>query len=188
MRFSEKLQKLRKKNNLSQELLAEKLNVKIEDLIGLNNNASLISEVYHKQNFKKCCKFLILTSIIFLVPILYFLWVGNVSLKALTATLAIKCASVISNEDLSAIFLSSWNVFKIYIIEFIAYCILLLINYILYSKKCKKTLIVLNSFFFIITFYYLIQTIMGQFESYDIFIFTFASIIGFIFTYKLFKK
>lgn len=164
-------------------LLSKVLNTSINDILNLKeDNNNEVKKIYQKNNLKNNILKIIYLSIIFIVPIVYFMYAGYVSISSLTA-------EVINNND---IIIASHNAYKYFLIStiefFIYYVLLIILNYILYLKKCFKSLLIINTIFFLIAIISIIEIILKQNLSYDFLIFLVSAIFGYIMAYRLKKN
>ena len=164
-------------------LLSKVLNTSINDILNLKeDNNNEVKKIYQKNNLKNNILKIIYLSIIFIVPIVYFMYAGYVSISSLTA-------EVINNND---IIIASHNAYKYFLIStiefFIYYVLLIILNYILYLKKCFKSLLIINTIFFLIAIISIIEIILKQNLSYDFLIFLVSAIFGYIMAYNLKKN
>ena len=147
----------------------------------------------NKKNLSKSEKIInyILLGSVFIVPLLFFLWVGHISISAVGANIhtTLELTNEESNEILSII-INAWNVFKIMSYEYIIYCVLLILNYIFYKKRYKLLLLIFNVIIligfigdFIINF---VQN--KEFYNFDLLLFVVNSLIGLYYTYRLYKE
>lgn len=171
-------------------LLADALNCSVDSLIGLPNNF----KVYQKKNPKNSILKVILICIVLILPVIFFLWAGYVSLSALLAGIYTnsnieKCLANLSTSEQTTLFIEPWNLLKIYAFEYIVYIIFFLINFIFYKKNCQKILIILNSLILVILLINIILGILnGDFYNYDYLMFVVCSIIGIILGINLNNK
>lgn len=133
----------------------------------------------------------VLLSSVFLVPLLFFLWAGYISISSIGAN--INVILDLTNEEITKIISmlnNTWYVFKIMAFEYIIYCLLLILNYIFYKKKYKVLLLVFNVIALIVCIIDFILNFVqnGMFYNYDILIFAISSLIGLYYAYKLFKE
>lgn len=164
-------------------LLSKVLDTSINDILNLKeDNNNEVKKIYQKNNLKNNILKIIYLSIIFIVPIVYFMYAGYVSISSLTA-------EVINNND---IIIASHNAYKYFLIStiefFIYYVLLIILNYILYLKKCFKSLLIINTIFFLIAIISIIEIILKQNLSYDFLIFLVSAIFGYIMAYRLKKN
>ena len=164
-------------------LLSKALDTSINDILNLKeDNNNEVKKIYQKNNLKNNILKIIYLSIIFIVPIVYFMYAGYVSISSLTA-------EVINNND---IIIASHNAYKYFLIStiefFIYYVLLIILNYILYLKKCFKSLLIINTIFFLIAIISIIEIILEQNLSYDFLIFLVSAIFGYIMAYNLKKN
>ena len=164
-------------------LLSKVLDTSINDILNLKeDNNNEVKKIYQKNNLKNNILKIIYLSIIFIVPIVYFMYAGYVSISSLTA-------EVINNND---IIIASHNAYKYFLIStiefFIYYVLLIILNYILYLKKCFKSLLIINTIFFLIAIISIIEIILKQNLSYDFLIFLVSAIFGYIMAYNLKKN
>ena len=133
----------------------------------------------------------ILLSSVFIIPLLFFLWVGYISLSSVGANLSVILD--LTNEEANkiiSIINNTWHVFIIMTYEYIIYCFLLILNYIFYKKKYKILLLVLN---IIILIVFIVDFIInfvqnGEFYNFDLLLFVINSLIGLYYAYKLYKE
>ena len=86
-------------------------------------------------NQRKNFKHYILLGIILIVPLLFFLWAGYISISSIGASL--NTILELTSEDATkiiSILNNTWHVFKIMAYEYIIYCIFLLILYQIWFK------------------------------------------------------
>ena len=164
-------------------LLSKVLNTSINDILNLKEDSNNeVKKIYQKNNLKNNILKIIYLSIIFIVPIVYFIYAGYVSISSLTA-------EVINNND---IIMASHNAYKYFLIStiefFIYYVLLIILNYILYLKKCFKSLLIINTIFFLIAIISIIEIILKHNLSYDFLIFLVSAIFGYIMAYNLKKN
>ena len=139
---------------------------------------------------EKIKNYVLLSSVI-IVPLLFFLWVGYISISSVGANL--NMILNLSNEETTKIISllnNTWHVFKIMSYEYIIYSFLLILNYIFYKKKHKLLLLVINSVILIVFIIdFIINFIQnGSFYNYDLLIFVISSLIGLYYAYKLNKE
>ena len=101
----------------------------------------------NKKDFSKREKIrnYVLLSIIFIIPLLFFLWVGYISISSVGANLNVFLD--LTNEEANKIISivnNTWHIFIIMAYEYIIFCILLILNYIFYKKKYKILLLIFN--------------------------------------------
>ena len=159
-------------------LLSKVLDTSINDILNLKeDNNNEVKKIYQKNNLKNNILKIIYLSIIFIVPIVYFMYAGYVSISSLTA-------EVINNND---IIIASHNAYKYFLIStiefFIYYVLLIILNYILYLKKCFKSLLIINTIFFLIAIISIIEIILKQNLQYLV-----SAIFGYIMAYRLKKN
>ena len=177
-------------------LLAKALNCSVDSLIGLTSNDQEINNIYQTKNTKNSILKAMLIGIILILPMIFFLWAGYVSLSALMAgiyanTNLENCLNLanLSTIDQTNLFIEPWNLLKIYAFEYVIYSILFIINFILYKKNCKIILIVLNSLILVILLINILLSILdGDFYNYDYLMYLVCSVIGIIFGFKLSNK
>ena len=141
-------------------------------------------------NQRKNFKHYILLGSILIVPLLFFLWAGYISISSIGASL--NTILELTSEDATkiiSILNNTWYVFKIMAYEYILYCILLILNYIFYKKKYKLLLLIFNVIVLIVCIIDFISNLVqnGTFYNYDLLIFIFNSLIGLYYTFKLNK-
>ena len=98
----------------------------------------------------------LILGILFLVPLIYFIYSAYVSISSLAA-------SLYNNELIEIAAKQSFNLFLMFSYEYFIYIILLILNYILYHQKCFKLLIIINSIILIFILINILKT-----TSYDI--------------------
>ena len=133
----------------------------------------------------------VLLSSVFIIPLLFFLWVGYISLSSVGANLSVilDLTTEESNKIISIIN-NTWHVFIIMAYEYIIYCILLILNYIFYKKKYKILLLIFNVTILIVFIVdFIINFVQnGEFYNFDLLLFVISSLIGLYYAYKLYKK
>ena len=117
----------------------------------------------------------VLLSSVFLVPLLFFLWAGYISISSVGAN--INVILDLTNEEITKIISmlnNTWYVFKI----------------MAFKKKYKVLLLVFNVIALIVCIIDFILNCVqnGMFYNYDILIFAISSLIGLYYAYKLFKE
>ncbi len=158
-------------------LLAKVFNTNINEILGLNsNNAEELNKIYEKKNLKDNIIKFALIFGILIVPVFFFWYAGYVSIAAYTARLY-----AFPEADLLEVSHSTFRLFSNLTIEYIIYLVIMLIIFILYKKKFKKTLIVLSSMMIILVGIDLITTRYAV----DLLIFIFAGIVGLISAIKI---
>ncbi len=115
----------------------------------------------------------LILGILFLVPLIYFIYSAYVSISSLAA-------SLYNNELIEIAAKQSFNLFLMFSYEYFIYIILLILNYILYHQKCFKLLIIINSIILIFIFLNILKT-----TSYDLLIYIVSSLSGLILALKL---
>lgn len=159
-------------------LLAKVFNTNINDILGMNeNNTEEINKAYEKKKLKDTIINFILIFSILIVPIIFFWYAGYVSIAAFAARLFTE-----PNIDISNVARLTLNIYNNLTIEYIIYLLIMFVNFILYKKRFKKTLFVISS---IITIIFLAEIIYSRFLNIDLFIFIFAGIFGFISALKI---
>lgn len=143
-------------------------------------------DLNQRKNFKN---YILLGSIL-IVPLLFFLWAGYISISSIGASL--NTILELTNEEASkiiSILNNTWHVFKIMAYEYIIYCILLILNYIFYKKKYKLLLLGFNVIVLIVCIIDFISNLVqnGTFYNYDLIIFVISSLIGLYYAFKLNK-
>ena len=133
----------------------------------------------------------VLLGSVFIVSLLFFLWVGYISISAVGAN--IHTALELTNDETNKILpiiINVWNVFKIMAYEYIIYCVLLVLNYIFYKKKYKLLLIIFNVIILIVFIVdFIINFVQnGEFYNFDLLLFVISSLIGLYYAYKLYKN
>ena len=133
----------------------------------------------------------VLISIVLIVPLLFFLWAGHISISSVGANLNVVLS--FTNEEANKIINilnNTWNVYKIMAYEYIIFCIFIILNYIFYKKNYKLLLLVFNVILIILFIIDLILNIIQNktFYNYDLLIFVISSLIGLYYSYKLYKK
>ena len=133
----------------------------------------------------------VLLGSVFIVSLLFFLWVGYISISAVGAN--IHTALELTNEEsnkILPIIINAWNVFKIMAYEYIIYCVLLVLNYFFYKKKYKLLLLIFNVIILIVFIVDFIISFVqnGEFYNFDLLLFVISSLIGLYYTYKLYKN
>ena len=145
-----------------------------------------------KKNLSKSEKIInyVLLGSAFIVPLLFFLWIGRISISAVGANInaTLKLTNEETNEILSII-INAWNIFKIMTYEYIIYCVLLILNYIFYKKKYKLLLLIFNIIILIVFIIdFIINFILnGEFYNFDLLLFVVNSLIGLYYAYRLYK-
>lgn len=132
----------------------------------------------------------VLLSSVFIVPLLFFLWVGYISISSVGANLnVILDLTKEETTEIISMLNNTWNVFKIMAYEYIIYCFLLILNYIFYKKKYKLLLLVFNVIILIVFIIDFIANFIqnGMFYNYDLLIFVISSLIGLYYVYELYK-
>ncbi len=132
----------------------------------------------------------VLLSSVFIVPLLFFLWAGYISISSVGANLnVILNLTKEETTEIISMLNNTWNVFKIMAYEYIIYCFLLILNYIFYKKKYKLLLLVFNLIVLIICIISFISNFIqnGMFYNYDLLIFVISSLIGLYYAYELYK-
>ena len=132
----------------------------------------------------------VLLSSVFIVPLLFFLWAGYISISSVGASLNVTLdLTKEETAEIISMLNNTWNVFKIMAYEYIIYCFLLILNYIFYKKKYKLLLLVFNVIILIVFIIDFIANFIqnGMFYNYDILIFVISSLIGLYYVYKLYK-
>ena len=123
----------------------------------------------------------VLLSSVFIIPLLFFLWVGYISLSSVGANLSVilDLTTEESNKIISIIN-NTWHVFIIMAYEYIIYCILLILNYIFYKKKYKILLLIFNVTILIVFIVDFIISFVqnGEFYNFDLLLFVINSLIG----------
>ena len=140
---------------------------------------------------KEKIKNYVLLSSIFIVPLLFFLWAGYISITSVGANLNVILD--LTNEEATKIISmlnNTWHVFITMAYEYIIYCFLLILNYILYKKQHKLLLLIFNVIILIICIIdFLLNFIQnGMFYNYDLLIFVISSLISLYYAYKLYIK
>lgn len=162
-------------------LLAKVFNTNINDILGLTkNNTEEINKAYEKKKFKDTIINFVLMFSVLIVPIIFFWYAGYISIAAFAARLFTE-----PNIDISNAARLTLNIYNNLTIEYIIYLLIMLINFILYKKKFKKTLYIISS---IITIIALAEIIYSRFLNIDLFIFIFAGIFGFISALKIIPR
>lgn len=158
-------------------LLAKALDTSIENILNLNNeNSEEIKKIYEKNDFKNNIIKIILLSIIFIIPIIYFIYSADITIRSL-ATSIINDMPIIDATKITI------NLFLTFAWEYLIYLILLLVNYILYKKKHFKILLIINIILFGLIAIDIIPILQNH--NYDILIFLINVIEGFILAYNL---
>ena len=145
-----------------------------------------------KKNLSKNEKIInyILLGSVFIVPLLFFLWIGYISISAVGANIhaTLKLTNEETNEILYII-INAWNTFKIMAYEYIIYCVLLILNYIFYKKKYKLLLLIFNIIILIVFIVdFIINFVQNQeFYNFDLLLFVVNSLIGLYYAYRLYK-
>lgn len=162
-------------------LLAKVFNTNINDILGMNeNNTEEINKAYEKKKFKDTIIYFILIFSILIVPIIFFWYAGYISIAAFAARLFIE-----PNIDISNAARLTLNIYNNLTIEYIIYLLIMFVNFILYKKRFKKTLFIISN---IITIIFLAEIIYSRFLNIDLFIFIFAGIFGFISALKIIPR
>ncbi len=120
--------------------------------------------------------------ILAIVPILFFTYAGYTSIMALAAEISTNKNSLIIATR------NAFNLFISYTEEYLVYTLLMFLNYILYKKKCSKTLLIINSIFLIILIIDIISTIFYHLYNYDLLLFLINALIGLTLGIKLSTK
>ena len=144
-------------------------------------------DLIKRENIKN---YILLSSVI-VVPLLFFLWVGYISISSVGANL--NMILNFTNEETTKIISmlnNTWNVFKIMSYEYLIYAFLLILNYIFYKKKHKLVLLVINLVILIVFIIdFIINFIQNKtFYNYDLLIFVVSSLIGLYYAYRLNKE
>lgn len=162
-------------------LLANVFNTNINNILGLNeDNTEEINKAYEKKKLKDTIIYFILIFSILIVPIIFFWYAGYISIAAFVARLFTE-----PTTDLVEAARLTLNIYNNFTIEYIIYLIVMLINFVLFKKKFKKTLLVISS---IITILFLAEIIYSRFLNIDLFIFIFAGLFGFISAFKIIPR
>lgn len=214
MNIGQNIINLRKKNNLTQQdlaklinvspktissyennrnlpnieilvLMAEAMNTSIDEIVGFNKNAEEINLTYQKKNLKKKIINFFFISLLFIIPSIFYLKAGYTSISSLMAQIhsTFNFTAEESNK-LSQISNEVFGFFKIFSLEYFIYIILLFINYILYKKSYKKTLLLINGILFLL----IVVDILGGYSGFDGLIFLVDAIIGLLGGFTLLKK
>lgn len=171
MNLGNKISELRKEKKLTQEELAKMVNVSAKTISSWENNRNLPSidmlislsneldtsidilldlnkenkkeksKLYEQRSFKENLINILITALIFILPILFFWYAGYITIAAYTAHLW-----AFENPDLVETSRIMLNLFSTFVIEYFIYLIFIFINYILYKKKHPYILIVINTF------------------------------------------
>ena len=146
-----------------------------------------------KKNLSKSEKIInyVLLSIMFIVPLIFFLWVGYISIAAVGAGMfASLNLTVEESNELLPVIINAWNAFKIMAYEYIIYCVLLILNYIFYKKKYKLLLLIFNGIILIVFIVDFIMNLVqnGEFYNFDLLLFVVNSLIGLYYAYRLYKE
>lgn len=162
-------------------LLAKSFNTNINDILGINeDNIEEINKAYEKKKLKDTIIYFILIFSILIVPIIFFWYAGYISIAAFVARLFTE-----PTTDLVEAARLTLNIYNNFTIEYIIYLIVMLINFVLFKKKFKKTLFANSSF---ITILFLAEIIYSRFLNIDLFIFIFAGLFGFISAFKIIPR
>ena len=146
-----------------------------------------------KKNLSKSEKVInyVLLGSAFIVPLLFFLWVGHISIATVGANIhtTLELTNEESNEIIS-ILNNAWNVFKIMTYEYIIYCVLLILNYIFYKKKYMLILLIFNVIILVVFIVdFIINFVQnGEFYNFDLLLFVLNSLIGLYYAYRLYKE
>ncbi len=147
----------------------------------------------NKKDFSKREKIrnYVLLSIIFIIPLLFFLWVGYISISSVGANLNVFLD--LTNEEANKIISivnNTWHIFIIMAYEYIIFCILLILNYIFYKKKYKILLLIFNVTILIVFIVdFIISFVQNkEFYNFDLLLFVINSLIGLYYAYKLYKE
>lgn len=115
---------------------------------------------------------ILLLTLILIIPIVYFTYVNYIIISSYTAS---NIAGIASIEDNA---LKAFNLMGIYNLEYILYCLLIILNYFLYQKKCLKSLLITNiTILCLFTITILVKSITFTIP-YDLLIYLIASIFG----------
>ena len=169
MNIGDTISSLRKDKNMTQEELAKKLNVSAKTISSWENNRNLPSidmiillsealdtdintlldinksnvteksNAYKKIDFKDQLLKIIFIGLIFIVPILFFGYATYVTISGFAANIFIF-------EDVDIIDLTQYTMqyFLSFIIEYLVYLVVMLINFCFYKKRYLKPLVILN--------------------------------------------
>ena len=146
-----------------------------------------------KKNLSKSEKVInyVLLGSAFIVPLLFFLWVGHISIATVGANIhtTLELTNEESNEIIS-ILNNAWNVFKIMTYEYIIYYVLLILNYIFYKKKYMLILLIFNVIILVVFIVdFIINFVQnGEFYNFDLLLFVVNSLIGLYYAYRLYKE
>ncbi len=133
----------------------------------------------------------VLLSSVFIIPLLFFLWGGYISISSVGANLNVILD--FTNEEankINSIINNTWHLFIIMAYEYIIYCILLILNYIFYKKKYKILLLIFNVIILIVFVVdFIINFVQnGEFYNFDLLLYVINSLIGLYYAYKLYKE
>lgn len=176
MNIGENISNLRKAKNMTQEELAKKINVSyktvsswernrnipsvdmlllicdaldtdINTILDINKeNVITKSEILKNKNFREQLIKLLLTSIIFIIPILYFWYAADMTLRFLALDIMKNLDILEENVDIICLTQQVRGEFlEIFILPYIIYLGLFFINYILYKLKKLNIILVLNT-------------------------------------------
>lgn len=159
-------------------LLANALDTNIDVILGRTKESSkIINQAYEKKSLKEKIINNLLIGILFIIPIFFFTYGMQVTLQSMAAGILAGIKDVQQAFEDSISF--SYSFINIYLV----YLIILLINYLLYKKKCYKLLLLINGF--IIALFFVDFITNGLLVMLDIYILIIAAIVGIIFGIKL---
>ncbi len=164
-------------------LLTKALDTNIETILNLNKDNTLeIKKIYEKKHTKETILKTIFLSLILIIPVIYFIYSAYVSISSMAAGLYNNITTI---DEIAR---QTFTLFLMFCYGYLMYILSLILNYILYKKKCLKTLFILNGLLLIVLIMNIISIIFFDSSSYDLFLFFVSALIGLIFAFKLLKQ
>ena len=164
-------------------LLAKNLDCTIEDILGIrNDNNEEIKEKYEKESIKETIKKTLFLGIIFVIPMLFFMYGAYISISFLAASSEIGNLTILDSAK------EAFSLFLSYTYEYFIYIIIMIINYVLYKKKCVKSLFIINGLLVVILLIDILTAIAYKFTQFDLLIFLIAALFGLVYGVILIHK
>ena len=162
-------------------LLTKAMDTNIDTILNLSKeNTEEIKNIYEKRNIKNTILKTIILSVILIIPLIYFVYSAYISISAFAA------ASYTGTLTIDEIAHNTLFLFLLYARMYLIYLIFMLVNYILYKKKCIKSLLILNGIFFLIVGSVFLNSLIQGLFFMDSLLCLVSNIIGLILGIKLF--